>query len=281
MKIIKQLRKMSAFSHAQKKKGLTIGFVPTMGALHDGHLSLIRQAKKDNDLLVVSIFVNPIQFNDKKDLKRYPRDLKNDARLCRREGVDVVFYPALAEMYPQDYKTFVYTQDLSNVLCGQFRPAHFKGVTTVVAKLFNIVSADRAYFGQKDAQQAVIINRMSQDLNIPVKIKIMPTVREKDGLAISSRNIHLNSKERKEATVIYKALNLAKCLINNGNRKPAHIIRKMKELIKRYSSLRVEYISIVEPVSLKEQQIIKPPALVALAVYAGKIRLIDNIIVDK
>jgi pantoate--beta-alanine ligase len=250
-----------------------------MGALHEGHLSLIRKAKQENNLVVVSIFVNPIQFNDNSDFKRYPRNLKNDAKLCKKEGVDVIFYPSFSKMYPKDYQTFVYTQDLSNAFCGKFRPGHFKGVTTIVVKLFNIIAPDRAYFGQKDAQQAIIIKKMSQDLNIPVKIQILPTVRERDGLAMSSRNIHLSAKERKEAAVIYKALKLAKCLLDNGNRNTAHIIAKLRELINKHRSLKVEYVSIVEPKTLKEQKMVKPPALIALAVYAGKIRLIDNIII--
>ena len=210
MKIIHSINQMASVSKRLRADGQAIGFVPTMGALHEGHLSLMRKARKENDVVVVSIFVNPIQFGPQEDYRRYPRNLRQDARLCSKEGVGIIFYPQAKDIYPQGYKTYVDVEDLSKVLCGKFRPGHFSGVATVVTKLFNIVNPDIAYFGQKDAQQAIIIQRMAKDLNMPIKIKVMPTVREKDDLALSSRNAYLSKSERKDAAVLYQALNLAR-----------------------------------------------------------------------
>jgi len=271
---------MSGWSSKMHQRGQTIGFVPTMGALHIGHLSLIRKARGENDKVVVSIFVNPTQFGPKEDYRRYPRNLKLDSHLCRKEGADVIFYPAVRQMYPVDYKTYVVVQDLSDCLCGKFRPGHFKGVATVVTKLINIVSPDVAYFGQKDAQQAIIIKKMAEDLNLAVKIKIMPTIREKDGLAMSSRNTYLSPSERKDAVVLYQALRLAADLIRQGNRNSLDIIRKMRQLINKRRSAKIQYISIVCPQDLKPVDKIKGEVLIALAVFIGKTRLIDNIIVS-
>jgi pantoate--beta-alanine ligase len=240
----------------------------------------MRKARKENDVVLVSIFVNPIQFGPKEDYRRYPRNLRQDARLCSKEGADIIFYPQAKDIYPQGYKTYVDVEDLSKVLCGKFRPGHFKGVTTVVTKLFNIVNPDIAYFGQKDAQQAIIIQRMAKDLNMPIKIKVMPTVREKDGLALSSRNIYLSETERKDATVLYQALNLARDLIKQGNRDPFNIIRKMKQLVNKKKSAKIQYISIVDLKDLKTLVRIKGKVLVVLAVWLGKTRLIDNLIVN-
>jgi pantoate--beta-alanine ligase len=270
---------MSGFSRKVHLKRKTIGFVPTMGALHDGHLSLIRKARQENAKVVVSIFVNPIQFGPQEDYKRYPRNLKRDALLCQKEGTDVIFYPDIRQMYPHNYKTYVTVQDLSRALCGKFRPGHFQGVATVVAKLFNIVSPDSAYFGQKDAQQAIIIQKMVRDLNMPIKIKVMPTVREKNGLAMSSRNTYLKENERRDASGLYQALNLARNLIKHGKRDSLEIIRKMKRLINSQKSASVQYISIVDLKDLKAVTKIKGKVLIALAVFIGKTRLIDNIVV--
>jgi len=264
-----------------KLKDKTIGFVPTMGALHHGHLSLMRQAVKDNDIVVVSIFVNPTQFGPKEDFKKYPRNLKQDARLCRKVGVDIIFYPDAKEIYPDNYKTYVFVSELSDCLCGEFRSGHFKGVATVVAKLFNIVQPDVAYFGQKDVQQAIIIKKLVSDLNIPLKIEVLPTVRERDGLAMSSRNMYLNPGERKDALILYRALNLAKDLIRKGDVNSANIIQRMRRLISKKKSAKVQYISIVDLEDLKPIHKIKDKALVALAAWIGKTRLIDNIIVKK
>jgi len=280
MQIIKSLRKMQLVSNQLRNKGYSIGFVPTMGALHEGHLSLMRKARQENDKVIVSIFVNPTQFGPKEDFKKYPRDFKTDARLCLKEKVDIIFYPSIKAMYPEGYKTYVEVEDLSDVLCGKFRRGHFRGVTTVVTKLFNLVWPNIAYFGQKDAQQAVIIKKMVEDLNIPVKIKVMPTIREKDGLAMSSRNKYLNPKERKKATILYKALRLAKNLINQGEDNPLKIKQKMYHLLKQEKLARVQYIEIVDLKDLRPlKKIIKKNTLIALAVFIGKTRLIDNLVI--
>jgi pantoate--beta-alanine ligase len=279
MRIISGIKQMQKVSKRIRQKGQAVGFVPTMGALHAGHLSLIRKARKENDKVIVSIFVNPAQFGPKEDFKKYPRDLRADTQICRQAGVDIVFRPNLREMYPQDYRTYVNVGELSNLLCGKFRPGHFRGVATVVNKLFNIVRPEIAYFGQKDAQQAIIIQKMVKDLNMPLKIRIMPTVREENGLAMSSRNRYLTEQEKKDAAVLSQALNLARRLIRRGNRDPLDIIRKMRQLISRKNNISVQYIAIVDLKGLKPQGKIKDDVLIALAVFIGKTRLIDNIIV--
>ena len=279
MKIIRSIKEMTGFSQKLRIKGKTIGFVPTLGALHQGHLSLIRQAAAENDIVVVSIFVNPIQFGPKENYRRYPRNLRLDARLCRREGADVIFFPDAQQMYTGNYKTYVIVQDLSDVLCGKFRTGHFKGVATVVTKLFNIVRPDMAYFGGKDAQQAIIIKKVVEDLNIPVRIKVMPTVREEDGLAMSSRNAYLNKEERRDAAVLYQALILAKNLIKQGSVDSSGIIRKMRRLINKKKSACIQYISVVKHKDLQPMDKIRGKVLVALAVWVGKTRLIDNIVI--
>ena len=213
MKIIRGIIPMQKLCGRLKAEGRKIGFVPTMGALHEGHLALIRKARKENDTLVVSIFVNPAQFGPKEDFKRYPRSLTRDSLLCKKCGVDIIFSPAVSSIYPKGYRTYVRVEGLSEVLCGAFRKGHFRGVATVVAKLFNIVQPDRAYFGQKDAQQCVIIKKMCRDLNMPLDIKVLPTVRGPGGLALSSRNAYLSPEERKDALVLFQALSKAKELI--------------------------------------------------------------------
>lgn len=279
MKVIRNIHQMYQFSRKAGLKGKTIGFVPTMGALHKGHLRLIRQAHQENDIVVVSIFVNPAQFGAKEDFKHYPRPIKKDISLCKEEGVDFIFYPTASRMYPDGFRTYVNVEELSDCLCGESRPGHFKGVATVVTKLFNIVLPDVAYFGQKDAQQAVIIKKMLYDLNMPVKIKVLPTVREKDGLALSSRNVYLNERERKDAVVLFNSLNLARDLINRGVRDTAKIIGLMKQLIYKKKSAKIDYISIVDTDNLKPLKKISAKALVALAVWIGKMRLIDNMVI--
>lgn len=279
MKIIKKVDEASKAVRKQKEKGKSVGFVPTMGALHEGHLSLIRRARSENGFVVVSIFVNPTQFGPKEDLKRYPKPVKNDISLCKKEGVDLIFYPKVKQMYPEGYKTYVEVKELSGLLCGKPRPMHFKGVATVVTKLFNIIQPDTAYFGQKDAQQAVIIKKMVLDLNMPVKIKVMPIVREKDGLAMSSRNVYLSAKERKDALILFNALKLAKILIRNGQRNTAKIMQRMKELIRKKKSAKIDYIAIVDLDTLKPLYKVTENCLIALAVWIGKTRLVDNIII--
>ena len=279
MRIIKSIKEMSNISKAIRQKAKTIGLVPTMGALHGGHLSLIRQARKDNDVVVVSIFVNPKQFGPKEDFKKYPRNLKQDAEFCKKEGVDLVFSPGASCLYQKNYKTYVNVEGLSDVLCGKFRLEHFKGVATVVNKLLNIVNPYIAYFGQKDEQQSIIIKKMVEDLNMPVKIKVMPTIREADGLAKSSRNAYLNQNDRKEAAVLFQALMTAKKLINQGNLESSSIIQKMRQRISKKKSAKIQYIEIVDQENLKPLDKIKGKVLIALAVCIGKTRLIDNIIV--
>lgn len=280
MRTIHSIKQMAEVSKKLNLNGQTIGFVPTMGALHEGHLSLIRRAAKENDIVVVSIFVNPVQFGPKEDFKKYPRDLKKDAHLCQKEDVDIIFYPEAKDMYPDDYKTYVVVEKLSDVLCGKSRPGHFKGVATAVTKLFNIIQPDAAYFGQKDAQQAIIIKRMAEDLNIPVKIKVMPTVRNGNGLALSSRNIYLNERERRDALVLSQSLNSAKDLIKKGVKNADEIILRMRRLIKRKKTAQIDYVSIVDSESLKPVKKISGKYLIALAVWIGKTRLIDNIIIN-
>ena len=271
---------MFRFSGKARLKGETIGFVPTMGYLHDGHLSLARQARRDTDLVVMSIFVNPAQFGPKEDLKKYPRDIKRDEKLAQGAGVDVIFYPSAKAMYPDGYKTYVEVKELSGILCGSFRPGHFKGVATVVAKLFNVTACDIAYFGQKDAQQALIIKKMAEDLNMRLKIKVMPIIRERDGLAMSSRNKYLSPRERQEAVALHKALLLARSLILQGRKDCRFLINRMKKLIGSKKSARIDYIDIVDAHDLNPVKYIKGKVLIALAVWIGKTRLIDNIIIN-
>ena len=276
MRIIRSPKIMTEVLKKLKLKDRTIGFVPTMGALHQGHLSLIRQARRENDIVAVSIFVNPTQFGPKEDFKRYPRPIRKDIVFCRKEKVDFIFYPKVKDLYPQGFKTFVTVEQFSNVLCGKSRAGHFRGVATVVTKLFNIVNPDIAYFGQKDAQQAIIIRRLVCDLNIPVKIKVMPIIREKDGLATSSRNVYLNQQERKDALVLSRSLNLAKDLLKKGERNAARIINSMRRLIKQRRSAKIDYIAVVDSEDLKPIKKISNGCLIALAVWMGKTRLIDN-----
>ena len=279
MQVIREAQKLD-FALKKNRRTKSIGFVPTMGALHAGHLSLIRQAAKDNHIVVVSIFVNPEQFGPKEDLKKYPRPLKNDLKLCRKCGVDFVFLPDNKSMYPSGFSTFVGVEGLSNVLCGALRPGHFRGVATVITKLLNIIRPDALYLGQKDSQQAIIIARMIKDLNFPVKLKIMPIVREDDGLALSSRNIYLNKKERSDAVVLSKALRLAESLINGGQRNGYVIINRMKQLIAKKKTAKIDYIAIVDLNNLRPLKKLSEKCLIALAVKIGHTRLIDNSIIN-
>ncbi|MDD5044912.1 MAG: pantoate--beta-alanine ligase, partial [Candidatus Omnitrophica bacterium] len=278
MKVIRNIKKIKTILSKARSEGRTIGIVPTMGALHQGHLSLIRRARHDNDLVVVSIFVNPVQFGPKEDFKKYPRDLKKDALACRKEGVDIIFYPPVKEMYPSGFRTYVEVEGLSTVLCGASRPGHFKGVATVVAKLFNIILPSRAYFGQKDAQQAIIIKKMSSDLNMPVEIKILPIVREKDGLAMSSRNVYLNKEERANAVILSQALAKAKKMFHSG-KNSREVILAVSGMIKEKKGAKIDYICAVDPQGLGPVKNVKNSILLLLAVKFGKTRLIDNIII--
>ena len=280
MKIIKNPKQMFNLSLSLKKQGQKTGFVPTMGYLHQGHLSLIRRARKETDVVVVSIFVNPAQFGQGEDYKQYPRDLKKDKQLAGTAGADIIFAPGAADMYTRGYQTYVDVQDLTKGLCGASRPGHFRGVTTVVAKLFNIVRPDTAYFGQKDAQQALVIKRMVKDLNLGLKIKILPVLREKDGLALSSRNSYLCKKERQQAVLLYRSLREARVMIKGGEHNTARIKNKIKRLISvGIDKARIDYIALVDTQDLTPLKTLKGRVLIALAVYVGQTRLIDNIIV--
>lgn len=280
MKIIEQPKEMQKEIISLKREGKTIGFVPTMGALHEGHLSLVRQSKKENNITVVSIFVNPTQFGPNEDFNRYPRQFEKDRDLLEKEGVDYIFYPSVSDMYPDGYETFIILEKLPNHLCGLSRPGHFRGVATVVAKLFNIVQPDKAYFGQKDYQQAQIVKKMVRDLNFPVEIVVMPIIRENDGLAMSSRNIYLSSEERKNATVLYKSLQRAKEIIKSGERDVKKIKEEMRKIISSVPS-KIDYIEVVDPITLESLDTIPSDGsvVVALAVFIGSARLIDNEIV--
>jgi len=282
MEVIESISEMKNLVKEWKRQGLSIGFVPTMGYLHEGHLALVRRIKELSDRVVVSIFVNPIQFAPGEDYQRYPRDLERDKALLEKEGVDVLFVPKAQEMYPPGFQTYVEVKELSSGLCGRYRAGHFVGVATVVLKLFNILQPDIAVFGEKDYQQLKVIQRMVQDLNLDVKIIPHPTVREEDGLAMSSRNTYLSPEERKSAIALYKALNLAEELINQGERRVATLKEKLKEFIESYPYTKVQYIEFVHPETLKEVERVDEPTLLALAVFVGKARLIDNkIIVPK
>jgi len=272
---------MQAYVKRARTDGKTVGLVPTMGAFHEGHLSLMRRARAENDIVVTSIFVNPTQFGPKEDYNAYPRDLENDSKMAEKIGVDVIFAPSVKDMYPQGYATFVNVERITEKMCGASRPGHFRGVATVVTKLFNIIPAHKAYFGQKDAQQCVVIKRMSEDLNFDIDIVILPTVRENDGLAMSSRNKYLSDEERRSALVLFKSLSMAKELIRSGELNSEKIRQKMLDIINAEPLARVDYISIVDAETLEDLNEIKDNTLIALAVFIGKTRLIDNIIIDQ
>ena len=278
MKIIKTIKAMSAYSSKIRAAGKTIGFVPTMGCLHDGHLSLVEAAKNKTDVVVVSIFVNPTQFAAGEDLAAYPRNLRKDKKALKNFDIDVLFLPTAEEMYLKGYRTFVQVEYLGQKLGGRSRPRHFRGVTTIVAKLFNIVAPDFAFFGQKDFQQQVIIKKMVSDLNMSVEIISLPTVREYDGLAMSSRNKYLNKKQQQAATVLYQSLLQAKEAILSGEKDLHKVLVKIRSAIGQQPSLRIDYVAAVDPETLVEVKTTRPPLLLALAAYVGRARLIDNIL---
>ena len=276
MKVINNINELRDLVREWKKEGLTIGFVPTMGYLHEGHESLIKRASKENDKSIVSIFVNPTQFAPNEDLESYNRDLEKDKELCNRNNVDIIFNPTPEEMYCDDFVTFVNMNGLTEGLCGKSRPTHFRGVCTVVTKLFNIVKADRAYFGEKDAQQLAVIKRLVRDLNIDIEIIGCPIVREEDGLAKSSRNVYLSKDERAAAIVLNRALKEAHRLINNGERNSCIIKKFIEDIISNEELAKVDYVEVVDALNLKKVDIIERDTLIAIAVYIGKTRLIDN-----
>ncbi|MBA7694925.1 Pantothenate synthetase [subsurface metagenome] len=276
MKIVKTI---ADFNKLRPELTAPVGFVPTMGYLHEGHLELVRQARAENPSVAVSIFVNPTQFGPKEDFKQYPRDPERDLALLEKEGADIVFMPPAEEMYPPDFNSWVEVGKLAERLEGAARPGHFRGVATVVARLFNIVRPDKAYFGQKDAQQLVVIKKMAADLDMGIEVIAVPTVREPDGLAMSSRNTYLNDEERKQAVVLYQALKLAQKLYSDGEKDAKAIREQMTALIGQQPLADIEYISIADAETLDELDTVKQSALVSMAVRFGKTRLIDNVVV--
>lgn len=281
MKIVKTVEEVRQEVKAWRKEGLTVGLVPTMGFLHEGHKSLIDRAVAENDRVVVSDFVNPTQFGAGEDLESYPRDLSRDAELCREAGASLIFNTEPEEMYAQDACTMVdMSGDLTTELCGRTRPIHFRGVCTVVSKLFNIVAPDRAYFGQKDAQQLAVIRRMVRDLNFDIEIVGCPIIREEDGLAKSSRNTYLNSEERKAALVLSRAVSKGRAMAEAGEKDADKIVAEMTECINQEPLARIDYVKAVNAETIVPVSVMEPPVLVAMAVYVGKTRLIDNFIYE-
>jgi len=280
MQLIKTIKEMQAFTKALKAEGKSIGFVPTMGALHEGHISLFRRSGEENDATVASIFINPTQFGPDEDFNQYPKDHKGDMEKLSTLHVEAVFLPDVAEMYPKGFSTFIYVGGIGNILCGASRPDHFNGVATVVTKLFNIVMPDRAYFGQKDFQQTVVIKKIVRELGIDVDIVVCPLVREDDGLAMSSRNAYLSDEERKSALIINKALQYAKSLMLSGKEDSISSVKdKITALITPDPLVSIEYVEIVGTQYLEKIREVKFPAAICIAVNIGNTRLIDNIIV--
>ncbi|MBN1350753.1 pantoate--beta-alanine ligase [candidate division KSB1 bacterium] len=278
MKIIETIDKMQTEAEKIRLSGRRIGLVPTMGFLHEGHLSLIRNARESSDTVITSIFVNPTQFGPGEDYEDYPRDPERDIRMAEAAGSDIIFHPSAKEMYPEGYQTFVTVEKLTKVLCGLSRPQHFRGVTTVVIKLFNATKPHLAIFGQKDAQQALVIRRMVNDLNLDIEIKISPIIREPDGLAMSSRNTYLDATQRKNATVLYRSLILARQLIESGERSARRISDELVKIIAQTDGAEIDYVSMVDTAKLEPVQTLSGEILIAEAVRFGKTRLIDNII---
>jgi len=277
---VKVFKTINEIKQLRLKLAEPVGFVPTMGYLHEGHLALVRHARAENSSVLVSIFANPTQFGPQEDFDKYPRNPKRDLAMLEKEGVDIVFMPSVAEMYPPQFDSWVEVGKVTERLEGATRPGHFRGVTTVVAKLLNIVQPDKAYFGQKDAQQLVVIKKMVADLDMNVEIIAVPTVREPDGLAMSSRNIYLNAEERKAALVLYQALTLAQKLWSQGERDAQAIHQQMTAIIQKQPLAEIDYISIADAETLDELDTVKTPALVSLAVKIGRTRLIDNVVVE-
>jgi pantoate--beta-alanine ligase len=280
MEVITKINKMRIRVLSVKDSKKSIGFVPTMGALHDGHISLMRSARKENDELIVSIYLNPTQFDNNEDFDKYPRQLDKDIEIIRKENADVVFAPSNEEIYPNGFCTNVRQNRLTEALCGRVRLGHFNGVTTIVTKLFNIIKPDRAYFGQKDYQQSAVIKRLVADLNMNIDIKVCPTVREEDGLALSSRNKRLNLEERQSALCLYDSLLKARAMFDSNIRDTKNIIKEMTSVIKKTKHTKIDYISIVNECTLEELSLIDGKALAAVAVWIGNTRLIDNTILE-
>ena len=274
--LVKEIKELRTLIKSWKREGFTVGFVPTMGALHEGHESLIKKAVAENDKVVVSVFVNPTQFGPNEDYDSYPRDINKDLALCLNAGAALVFNPEPSEMYFDNKSTSVSVSNLTSVLCGAKRPGHFDGVCLVVSKLLNIVTPDKAYFGEKDAQQVAVLRRMVRDLNIDVEIVACPIIREEDGLAKSSRNTYLSKDERKAALVLSKSLELAKDSLKNGERNAIKLKEVIKAELNKESLAKIDYVEIVDSDSLENVELIEKSVLIPIAVYIGKTRLIDN-----
>lgn len=279
MKVVTTVKEVRELVKGWKKEGQSVGFVPTMGYLHEGHGSLISAARKENDKVVVSIFVNPMQFGPTEDLESYPRDLEKDSAYCESLGADLIFHPEASEMYTDGFSSFVDMSVLTEELCGLSRPVHFRGVCTVVNKLFNIVQPDRAYFGQKDAQQLAVIKHMVEDLNMDVTVIGCPIVREEDGLAKSSRNTYLSPEERKAALVLSKTIFMGQKLVEEGMTDAKKLVALMKENIEKEPLAKIDYVKAVDGLTMQQVDTLKSPGLVAMAVYIGKTRLIDNFMI--
>ncbi len=278
VRVITNIKEMQDLSTQVRSAGRTVGCVPTMGFFHRGHISLMEASAGENDFTVVSLFVNPTQFGENEDFEAYPRNLDRDCNLAGQAGVDVVFAPQAQAMYPENYATYVEVQKLTDTMCGASRPGHFKGVTTVVAKLFNIILPHRAYFGQKDAQQALVIKKMVRELNFPLEIRVMPIVRESDGLAMSSRNIYLSEEERQAALVIPRSLEAARDLLEKGEKNVAKIKEEIESILSRESLAKIDYVAVKDAGMLQDMETIQGSVLVAVAVWIGKTRLMDNFI---
>jgi pantoate--beta-alanine ligase len=280
MKLVHSIAETRALCRSARSSGARLGLVPTMGALHEGHLSLVKAARAKSDLVAASIFVNPAQFGPSEDFAKYPRALQNDCALFEQAGVELVFVPSVEEMYPKGAVTWVVVEGLSDRLCGKSRPGHFRGVTTVVAKLFHIVEPDVAFFGQKDGAQVAIIQRAVRDLNMPVTIEVCPIVRETDGLAISSRNAYLSPSGRKSALVLYRSLMRIQRLFASGEHDSANLIAAAKQEFAAEPAVRLDYIEVVDPESLEPETVVTRRALAAVAAFVGQTRLIDNILLE-
>ncbi len=280
MHVVKTIKHLNRILGKARRQGLTIGFVPTMGYFHEGHLSLMRRAKKECDICVVSIYVNPKQFGPYEDLKFYPRDIKRDLKIVKKENVDILFIPSDNVVYPDRYLTYIDVEKISSLLCGKYRPGHFRGVATIVAKLLNMVRPDIMYLGQKDAQQAAVLKAMVADLNFPVSVHVVPTLRESDGLAQSSRNVFLSKAERAQAPVLYRALSSAAMRMKTGERRSSFLSGMVRRTIKRWSHGKIQYVACVNADTLEPLKVLQGKVLLAASVIFGKTRLIDNVIVS-
>lgn len=280
MRIVTVPWEMTRLVTERREAGQSVGLVPTMGFFHAGHVSLMRAAREENDFVVVSLFVNPIQFGPREDFKEYPRDLQRDVEIAAQAGVDCIFHPRVEDMYPQPYLTFVEVEGITEGLCGASRPGHFRGVATVVAKLFHIIPAHRAYFGLKDAQQVRVIQKMVEDLNFDIQIVTCPTVREEDGLAMSSRNVYLKPEERRAATVLYHSLRRAEEMVRGGEREAREVLAAVREMLETEPLVEPEYVEAVDWEGLRPVERLQGKVLIALAARVGKARLIDNVLLE-